>query len=135
MSGKQQDLEGDPRAGDCKENNWIFHQGSKNECQEIMEGSSLSKMKEETAQRVRTGSVGTPGTLGSFFFTDRRNRMMVINLDRLASYEGTTQDKQPKGVNGSSWKVITMKTATGRKVRPSREIFTFFSDPLFGIKI
>jgi hypothetical protein len=46
-----------------------------------VEGSAPSEKKEKTAHRVRAGNVGAPATLGSFAPTDRKNRMMVINLD------------------------------------------------------
>jgi hypothetical protein len=43
-------------------------------------------MEKETAHRVRARDVGAPATLGSFVPTDWKNRMMVINPDRLAPY-------------------------------------------------
>jgi hypothetical protein len=40
---------------------------------------------------------------------------MMINLDRLAPYEGTARDERPKGVSsGSGWRVITVKTEPRR---------------------
>jgi hypothetical protein len=48
-------------------------------------------------------------------------KMMVVHLDRLAPYRGTTQDKRPEG--RSSWTVITMRTEPQRrKVRPVTDV-------------
>jgi hypothetical protein len=60
-----------------------------------MEGSAPFGMKEETTNnRVGAINVGALTTLGTFGHTNHRKRM-VINLDLLAPYKGTTQDKQP----------------------------------------
>jgi hypothetical protein len=60
-----------------------------------MEGLALFKMKEETAHRVRARDEGAPATLDSFTPTVQKSRMMVINLDQLASYEETAWNEQP----------------------------------------
>jgi hypothetical protein len=54
-----------------------------------------SKTKEETANRVRAENVGALTTLRTFACIYWNSRMMVINLDQLAPYEGTTQDERP----------------------------------------
>jgi hypothetical protein len=58
----------------------IFHQDSKNEHQDIMEGLAPSETKEEIAYRVGAGDVGSLATLRTFGRTNQR-KMMVINLD------------------------------------------------------
>jgi hypothetical protein len=50
-------------------------------------------MKEEAASSLRVINVGALAT-GTFGLTNLR-KMMVINLDRLASYEGTARDERP----------------------------------------
>jgi hypothetical protein len=74
----QQDLQEDSRAADRKENSWIFRQDSKNECQDIVEGSAPSKTKKETAHGVRAMTVGALTTLGTFARPNRRKMMMMI---------------------------------------------------------
>jgi hypothetical protein len=50
-----QDLRENHQAGDCEVNSRIFHQDSKNEHQDIVEGSAPFEMKEETTNnRLRT---------------------------------------------------------------------------------
>jgi hypothetical protein len=62
-----------------------------------MEGSFPSETKKkETAPKVRAMDVGTLTTLGTFAHTNWR-KFRVVNLDRLALYEGTTQNEQPLG--------------------------------------
>jgi hypothetical protein len=58
-------------------------------------GQPPSEMKEEPAHRVRAVDVGTLNTLWSFACTDCKQRMMVIQLNRLVPNEGAIQDKQP----------------------------------------
>jgi hypothetical protein len=54
--------------------------------------------------------VGILTTLGTFDSTDLR-KMMVINLDRRAFYEGTARDERPSGWgSGSSCRVITSRS-------------------------
>jgi hypothetical protein len=53
-----------------------------------------SKPENETADGVRAMYVGALIILGTFARTDRK-RMMAINLDPLAPYEGTARDKRP----------------------------------------
>lgn len=60
-----------------------------------MEGLTHSETKEETAHRVRARDVGASTTLGPFACTERKRRIMVVHLDRLAPYEGTGWDKRP----------------------------------------
>jgi hypothetical protein len=57
-----------------------------------VEHTALSERKEEATNRIRARDVGTPAALDTSARTDRR-KMMVINLDRLASYEGTARDE------------------------------------------
>jgi hypothetical protein len=45
MSGKQQDFQGDPRIGNCKENNRIFHQDSKKSVRTLWRGPPSQKRK------------------------------------------------------------------------------------------
>jgi hypothetical protein len=47
-----------------------------------------SEKEENIAHRVEARNAGAPTTLGSFAPTNQKNRMMVINLYRLASYQG-----------------------------------------------
>jgi hypothetical protein len=49
---------------------------------------------------------------------------MVIQLDRLASYQGAALDERPSGgSSGSSWRVIIVRTEPrGRKVRPITDV-------------
>jgi hypothetical protein len=61
-----------------------------------VEGSAPFKTKEEeSVHRVRARDIGPLATLDSFGPTDCKSRMVVINLDQVASYEGTAQDKWP----------------------------------------
>jgi hypothetical protein len=62
-----------------KANSRDLHYTVENDHQDIVEWWAPSEMKEETANRVRVGDVGTPATLGSSHHTDRRK--MVINLE------------------------------------------------------
>jgi hypothetical protein len=57
-----------------------------------VEGSAPSETKEETAHRVGTINVGALTTLGTFGRTKLR-KMMVLNLDRLAPYQGAARDE------------------------------------------
>jgi hypothetical protein len=43
-----------------------------NDCQDIVEGLTLSKSKEETAYRIGAICGGTPVTLGTFSLTDQK---------------------------------------------------------------
>jgi hypothetical protein len=54
-----------------------------------------SETKEEITSSLRAIDVRVLIILGSFSPINRESRMMVINLDRLAPYEGTGQEKQP----------------------------------------
>jgi hypothetical protein len=68
----RQDLQGDPKAGDRKENSWVFRQNSKNEFQDIMEGSAPSETEEYTTNcRLRAMDVGALTTLGTVALTNR----------------------------------------------------------------
>jgi hypothetical protein len=58
-----------------------------------VEESVPSETKEETVNRVGAINVGAMTTLGTFGCTIWKK--MVINLDRLAPYEGTAQDGRP----------------------------------------
>jgi hypothetical protein len=53
---------------------------SGNECQNIMEGLACSKMKEETACRVRARDVGALATLGSWPTLTKRRLFIVCIL-------------------------------------------------------
>jgi hypothetical protein len=81
-----------------------------NECQDIVEGSAPSETKEETAHRIGARDIRTPIILGSFACTNKKRdfyslhpvvchdverKMMVVYLDRLAPYQGATQDEWP----------------------------------------
>jgi hypothetical protein len=46
-------------------------------------------------EEVGAINVGALTSLGTFAPTDRKSRMMVINLHRLAPYEGTARDERP----------------------------------------
>jgi hypothetical protein len=59
-----------------------------------VEELASSKMKEETTHRIGTINERALTTHRTFGRTNRR-KMMMINLDRLAPYQGTAQDKQP----------------------------------------
>jgi hypothetical protein len=59
-----------------------------------MEGLAPSKTKEETTNSARAMDVLALPTVGIFACTDQKN-LMVINLDRLAPYEGTARDERP----------------------------------------
>jgi hypothetical protein len=66
-------------------------------------------MKEKMAHRVGAVIVVALTTLGTFGRTNRRK--MVINLDRLAPYQGDAQDEQPLGGSrGSDWSKHCIKT-------------------------
>jgi hypothetical protein len=86
--GNKTALQKGRRAEDRKAN---FHQNSKNECQDIVEGSAPTETKEEATNSLRTMCVGALTTLGSFACTERKRIIMLIHLDRLAPYEGTAQ--------------------------------------------
>jgi hypothetical protein len=62
-------------------------------------------------------------TIGIFGLTDRR-KMMMVNLDRLATYQRAARDDRPQeGSSGGGCRVNTAKSrATGRKVRPSTDV-------------
>jgi hypothetical protein len=61
-----------------------------NEHQDIVEGSALSKTKEELTTSFRVGAIDVRAltTLGTSDHTNGR-KMMMVNLDRLAPYQGT----------------------------------------------
>jgi hypothetical protein len=90
----RQDLQEGSRAGNREVKIQTFSHDLENEYQDIVEGSAPTDMK-ETAHRVRAGDVSAPATLGSFVPTDRKSRMMVINLDQMAPSVGTAWDKRP----------------------------------------
>jgi hypothetical protein len=60
-----QNLQEGSRAGDHGAKIRTFNQNSENDCQYIVEGSTLSEMKEETTHRAGAADVGAPATLGS----------------------------------------------------------------------
>jgi hypothetical protein len=61
----------------------------------IVQGSAPSKTEDETTNnRLRVLHVGTLTTLGRTFGRTNRRKMMVVNLDQLASYEGTARDQR-----------------------------------------
>jgi hypothetical protein len=53
---------------------------------------ATSEVEKETAHGVRVMDVGALTILGTIPRTDQKSKMMVINLDQLAPYDGTTQD-------------------------------------------
>jgi hypothetical protein len=77
----RQDIQEDSRAGDREANNRTLSHDSENECQDIVEESASSEMKEQAAHIIRVGDIGTPATLGSFVLIDRKSRMTVTKLD------------------------------------------------------
>lgn len=85
-----------PITVDRDANNWILCQDSKIECQDIMEGLALSRMKEEaTTGRLRAMAIGELTILRTFAPTDQKIRMMVLHLNLLAPYEGIAGDEWP----------------------------------------
>jgi hypothetical protein len=56
-----------------------------------MEGSAPSETRGETTISLRAIDVGALTTLGTFGHTNWRN-VMLIDLDQLAPYQGTTRD-------------------------------------------
>jgi hypothetical protein len=59
-----------------------------------VEKPATSETEKETTHGVREMDVGALPILGTFVRTDRKKKT-VINLYRLAPYEGTTQDEGP----------------------------------------
>jgi hypothetical protein len=57
--------------------------------------SAASETKEVAISSIRIRDARTPTTLGTFALTDRKRRMMVIHLDRLALYEEAAWDERP----------------------------------------
>jgi hypothetical protein len=55
-------------------NSWVFHQDSKNECQDIVEELATTKTEEETASSLRARDVEASATLGSFAHTDQKKK-------------------------------------------------------------
>jgi hypothetical protein len=51
----------------------------------------VQEEEETTNSRLTVMDVGPLIILGTFAPTDRKSRIMVINLDRMAPYEGTTR--------------------------------------------
>jgi hypothetical protein len=90
----RQNLQAGSRAGDHEAKSRVFCQDTKNECQNIVEEPVTSEMEKETTYGVSAMDVGALPILGTFTRKERR-KMMVINLDRLAPYEGTTRDEGP----------------------------------------
>jgi hypothetical protein len=63
-----------------------------------VEGSAPSETKEETTNNsLRALNVGALTILGTFARIDRKSRMIVINLNRLAPCEGTAWTAGLKG--------------------------------------
>jgi hypothetical protein len=84
----------------------------------------LRNERRGNSHRLRAIDVGVLTTLGTFDSTDRR-KMMVINLDRRAFYEGTARDEWPSGaVSGSSCRVITLRSKSRWRKRRSIIEFT-----------
>jgi hypothetical protein len=65
-------------------NSRFFRQHLKNECQDIVEGSACSEMKEEMAHRIGAINVRALAALRTSGCTSRR-KVMVIHLDRWAA--------------------------------------------------
>jgi hypothetical protein len=59
-----------------------------------VEGSAPSETKEDMGHRIEEINVGALTSLGTFG-RNKRRKMMAINLDRLAPYEGTARDERP----------------------------------------
>jgi hypothetical protein len=57
-----------------------------------VEGLDHSETEKETNKSYRVLDVGAFTILGTFTPSDRKNRMMALKLDRLASCEGTAWD-------------------------------------------
>jgi hypothetical protein len=85
--------------------------------------------KEETTHRVRAGGVRAPILRGGFDCTDKKKdlyslnpvvyhdvgkkKMIIVHLNRLASYQGAARDERPKGgSSGNNWKVSIVQTKT-----------------------
>jgi hypothetical protein len=75
-----------------------------------VEGSVPSETKEEAAQRVAIGELGTQAILGSFARIDRKKdlyclhpvvcydvegRMIVVHVDQLAPHQGACRGEWP----------------------------------------
>jgi hypothetical protein len=69
----------------------------KNEYQDIVEGSAPCETKEKTTYNssLRAMDVEALTVLGIFALTDRKDRMMMTNLDQLAPCEGIAQNERP----------------------------------------
>jgi hypothetical protein len=82
----------------------------KNECQNILEEPTAAQTKEEIAHNLRAMYVGALITLRTFACTDQKKdlycfcpvvfhdverKMMAVNLNRRAPYEGTAQGERP----------------------------------------
>jgi hypothetical protein len=52
----------------------VFHQDSKNKCQNVAEELATTQVKEETTHSWRARDVGTPATFGSSACTDRKRK-------------------------------------------------------------
>jgi hypothetical protein len=84
----------------------------------LCRGHPLSETKEETTNNsLKAMDVGALTTLGTFACTDWR-KMMMVNLDRLAPYEGTTWDEQQEQLKSKH----CANRATGRKTIPSTDV-------------
>jgi hypothetical protein len=78
-------------------------------------------MKEETTNnRLRAINVGTLTTRGTFILTDRKSRMMMVQLDHLAPYQVVALDEE---VGVEQLERSTLHTdPQERKVRPITDI-------------
>jgi hypothetical protein len=80
----------------------------------MLRGQAPQKQK-KTAHRVRAGDIGALATLGSFACTGQKKND-AVNLDELASYEGTTWGERPSGgCSGSGQRVISENRATEKE--------------------
>jgi hypothetical protein len=66
QEGIQQDLQGDPRAGDRETSRWDFKRIAESEGLDIVEGSAPSETQKEATHGVRAENVGGQAILGSF---------------------------------------------------------------------
>jgi hypothetical protein len=92
--GIQQDRQKGFQTGGREMSSRVLHWVAENEWLDIVEGSAPSKTKEVTTSSLRAMDVGALMTVRTFACTDQK-KLMVINLDRLAPYEGTARDERP----------------------------------------
>jgi hypothetical protein len=99
----QQELQEGHRPGDHEASSSDFQQVAENQELDLVEGSPPCQAEEKPTSSVsvrRAGYVGAPATPGimAHLGKEKKRRKLLDydeNLDRLAPYQGTGQDKQP----------------------------------------